>query len=98
MDLVLREDQGAKLVEVEPLVRRVLDVAVAEHPGLESALGGAPSHWACYRFATKLRKERERIAGCLDALATSLRDHYPEMGREAAIDASDIPAYGKGQR
>src|SRR5262249_6449784 len=28
----------------------------------EATLGGAPSHWACYRFARKLSTERERIA------------------------------------
>ncbi|MBV8065493.1 MAG: transposase [Actinobacteria bacterium] len=71
---------------------------IAEHPGLEAALGGAPSHWACYRFATKLRRERERLAGCIDALAASLREQYPHMGRAVAIDASDIPAYGNGQK
>jgi len=65
---------------------------------LESTLGGAPSHWACYRFATKLRKERERIARCLDSLTTSLREHHPDMGREIAIDASGVPAYGNGQK
>jgi hypothetical protein len=80
-----------------PTWTRVADL-IAEHPGLESARGGAPSHWACYRFATKLRKERERIAGCLDALTVSLREQYPDMGREVAIDASDIPAYGNGQK
>src|SRR5712692_11500746 len=29
---------------------------IAEHPGLQDALGAAPSVWACYRFSTKLRK------------------------------------------
>src|SRR6266536_1165253 len=80
-----------------PTWTRVADL-IAEHPGLSDALGGTPSHWACYRFARKLRAERERIAGCLDALAAALREQYPEMGREVAIDASDIPAYGNGQR
>lgn len=80
-----------------PTWTRVADL-IAEHPGLESALGGAPSHWACYRFATKLRKEREQIAGCLGALTASLREQYPDMGREVAIDASDMPAYANGQR
>jgi transposase len=80
-----------------PTWTRVADL-IAEHPGLSDALGGAPSHWACYRFATKLRKERDRIAGCIDALAASLRDHYPDMGNEVAIDASDMPAYANGQR
>ncbi|MCP9487817.1 MAG: transposase [Gaiellaceae bacterium MAG52_C11] len=80
-----------------PTWTRVADL-IAEHPGLSDTLGGTPSHWACYRFATKLRKERERIAGCIDALAASLREAYPEMGREVAIDASDMPAYANGQR
>ena len=80
-----------------PTWTRVADL-IAEHPGLEATLGGAPSHWACYRFARKLRTERERIADCLDALAASLREHYPDMGTEVAIDASDMPAYANGQK
>jgi hypothetical protein len=80
-----------------PTWTRVADL-IAEHPGLEAVLGGAPSHWACYRFARKLRAERERIAGCLGALAVSLREQYPDMGQEVAIDASDMPAYANGQR
>ena len=32
---------------------------IAEHPGLQAALGGAPSCWACYRFCEKLRANRE---------------------------------------
>jgi hypothetical protein len=80
-----------------PTWTRVADL-IAEHPGLESVLGGAPSHWACYRFATKLRRERNRIAGCVDALAAALREQHPDMGREVAIDASDMPAYANGQR
>jgi hypothetical protein len=80
-----------------PTWTRTADL-IAEHPGLHETLGGAPSHWACYRFARKLRAERERIADCLDALAASLREHHPEMGREVAIDASDIPAFGNGQK
>jgi hypothetical protein len=80
-----------------PCWTRVADL-IAEHPGLSDALGGTPSHWACYRFAAKLRKERERIAACIDALAASLREQHPDMGREVAIDASDMPAYANGQR
>jgi hypothetical protein len=80
-----------------PTWTRVCDL-IGEHPGLEAALGGAPSHWACYRFATKLRRERERLARCIDALAASLREQYPDMGTAVAIDASDMPAYGNGQR
>lgn len=80
-----------------PTWTRVADL-IAEHNGLSDALGGAPSHWACYRFARKLRAEREVLAGCLDALAASLREQYPEMGQDIAIDASDIAAYANGQR
>ena len=80
-----------------PTWTRVADL-IAEHPGLEAVLGGTPSHWACYRFATKLRRERGRLVGCIDALAVSLREQYPEMGRAVAIDASDMPAYGNGQK
>ncbi|MGH3071495.1 MAG: transposase [Gaiellaceae bacterium] len=46
----------------------------------------------------KLRKERERIAGCIDVLAAALREQYPDMGVEVAIDASDMPAYANGQK
>jgi hypothetical protein len=80
-----------------PTWTRVADL-IAEHPGLSDALGGTPSHWACYRFARKLRSERERIASCVDALAAALRERHPDMGREVAIDASDMPAYANGQR
>jgi hypothetical protein len=80
-----------------PTWTRVADL-IAEHPGLSDALGGTPSHWACYRFSVKLRKERDRISACLDALAARLREQCPGMGREIAIDASDMPAYANGQR
>jgi hypothetical protein len=80
-----------------PTWTRVADV-IAEHQGLADTLGGTPSHWACYRFARKLRDERERIAGCIDRIALALREHYPDMGSEVAIDASDMPAYANGQR
>jgi IS5 family transposase len=80
-----------------PTWTRVADL-IAEHPGLSDALGGAPSHWAMYRFARRLRKERERIAACVDALAAALREQHPGMGCEVAIDASDMPAWANGQR
>jgi hypothetical protein len=71
---------------------------IAEHPGLQAALGGSPSIWACYRFSTKLRKNHPVLADCIDACAVSLREQYPDFGRDVAIDASDLPAYGNGQR
>src|SRR6266511_371427 len=71
---------------------------IAEHPGLQETLGDTPSVWAMYRFAKKLRENRPALAACLDACAASLRAQYPTMGRDVAIDASDMPAFANGQR
>ena len=43
---------------------------IAEHPGLQAALGECPSIWACYRFARKLRENRPALEACLDALTS----------------------------
>ena len=40
---------------------------IAEHTGLQEALGGCPSVYACYRFATKLRKHKPLLDACLEA-------------------------------
>jgi hypothetical protein len=71
---------------------------IAEHPGLQETLGGSPSVWAMYRFSRKLRENRPALAACLDACAASLRAQYPTMGRDVAIDSSDMPAFANGQR
>jgi hypothetical protein len=71
---------------------------IAEHDALREAIGGAPSQWACYRFAVKLRQNKPALDACLTALAASLRAQYPELGRDVAIDASDMAGYGNGQR
>jgi len=71
---------------------------IAEHPGLQQALGGCPSVWAMYRFARKLRENRPVLNACLDAVAESLRAENPDFGRDVAIDASDLPAFANGQR
>src|SRR3954462_9085067 len=71
---------------------------IAEHPGLQAAIGGCPSLWACYRFTEKLRAHSDKLADCLDAVSASLQAAMPEYGRDIAIDASDMPAYGNGQR
>ena len=51
-----------------------------------------------YRFARKLRENRPALDACLDACAASLRAEYPDIGRDVAIDASDMPAFANGQR
>jgi IS5 family transposase len=71
---------------------------ITEHPGLQAALGGCPSLWACYRFATKMRENRPLLEECLQRIAESLRAQYPEIGIDVAIDASDMPAFANGQR
>jgi hypothetical protein len=71
---------------------------IAEHAGLQGALGGAPSVYACYRFATKLRENRPILDSCLAALVQSLRSELSQYGTNIAIDASDMPAFANGQR
>lgn len=71
---------------------------IREHPALREVIGGAPTNWACCRFATKLRQHRNVLAACFDACAGSLRDVNPDFGRDVAIDASDLRAWANGQR
>jgi hypothetical protein len=72
---------------------------VRDHAGLQAALGcHAPSEWACYRFARKLREHSDALARCLDRVTTALHGKLPSMGENVAIDASDMPAYANGQR
>jgi hypothetical protein len=91
---------GAALVKYMyalPTWTRVADL-IADHEGLQRVLGGAPSHWALYRFSVKLRKHKQLVDACLARLSESLRAELPGMGDEVAIDASDMPAYANGQR
>jgi hypothetical protein len=71
---------------------------IDDHAGLQSALGGVPSVWACYRFTTKLRIYSDKLADCLDRIATSLQAEVPGVGTDVAIDASDLPAFANGMR
>ncbi len=71
---------------------------IGEHAGLQDALGGAPSVYACYRFATKLREHKPILDATLARLVAGLSAELPEYGQDIAIDASDLPAYANGQR
>ena len=71
---------------------------IAEHPGLQAALGGAPSVWACYRFTVKLRENQPALADCLDRVTAALTPSCPATAKDIAIDASDMPAFANGQR
>jgi len=71
---------------------------IAEHPTLQEVLRAAPSVYALYRFATKLRRNKPVLEACLNRTATALRAERPEYGLDVAIDASDMPAFANGQR
>jgi len=73
---------------------------VREHDSLRDALGceSTPSEWACYRFTRKLRKHSAMLVACVDRVTAALHAEHPEMGRDVAIDGSDLPAYANGQR
>jgi IS5 family transposase len=71
---------------------------IAKYTALREAIGGAPSHWACYRFAAKLREHGDMLTTCIDRVLTTLRAANPEMGKTVAIDGSDMPAYANGHK
>ncbi len=71
---------------------------VAEHAALRDAIGDAPSVYACYRFAAKLRQFKPLLDACIASVLSSLHDEVPEFGEHVAIDGSDLPAYANGQR
>lgn len=71
---------------------------IGEHQGLQDALGGAPSQWACYRFTVKLRAHRELIEECVERVVVALRERLPDLGRDVAIDSTDLAAYANGQK
>lgn len=71
---------------------------VAEHSALHAAIGDAPSVHAAYRFAAKLREHGDVLTACIDRVLAALREHLPGMGSDLALDGSDLPAYGNGQR
>jgi hypothetical protein len=43
-------------------------------------------------------RSTDALADCLDRVIASLRERLPEVGRDVAIDGSDLPAYANGQR
>jgi hypothetical protein len=76
---------------------------VREHAALRVAIGcpdvaSVPSVHACYRFTAKLRRFKPLLDACVDRVTAVLHEQIPELGATVAIDASDLPAYGNGQR
>jgi len=70
---------------------------VHEHEALQRALGAVPSVFAAYRFAGKLRANKDLLDGCIGRVLERLRSERPGMGEHIAIDASDLPAFANGQ-
>lgn len=54
---------------------------IREHQALQDVLGGAPSEWACYRFFSKLLKNRRLVEDCIGQILPALREQRPEFGR-----------------
>src|SRR5207248_10635219 len=71
---------------------------IADHPGLQAAIGGCPSVFACYRFTVKLREHSSVLADCLDRVAASLQAELPGIGRDIAIDGTNLEAFANGHR
>lgn len=91
----------AKSLYAIPTWTRTLAL-IKEHAGLRAAIGCStddiPSIDACYRFTKKLRKHQAMLDRCISKVIGSLHEEMPEMGKDIAIDASDMPAYANGQR
>ena len=71
---------------------------IGDHPGLQDTLGGAPSKFACYRFAAKLHRHRDLIESCTKDLIETLGEQQPGLGKDVSIDSTDLPAYANGQK
>lgn len=74
---------------------------VDEHPALAAVIapdGEVPSVYACYRFTGKLRDYAHLLEGCIARVVKELKKRNPDVGKDVAIDASDLPAYANGQR
>ena len=74
---------------------------VSEHPALAAVIapdGDVPSKYACYRFTAKLREHTHLLEGCIARVVAELKRRNSHIGKDVAIDASDMPAYANGQR
>jgi transposase, IS5 family len=57
-----------------------------------------PSVYAYYRFTAKLREHGALLDACIGAVIERIKEQVPDIGKDVAIDASDMPAYANGQR
>lgn len=57
-----------------------------------------PSKWAFSRFLGRLLKERNLIEEIFDKLVGELKEHLPKLGKEVAIDSTNLPTYARGRK
>jgi hypothetical protein len=90
----------AKALYAIPVWTRVVAL-VREHAALAAVIapeGDLPSVYACYRFTAKLREHGHLLDACIAAVVEAVKSKMPNVGKDVAIDASDMPAYANGQR
>jgi Transposase DDE domain/Transposase domain (DUF772) len=90
----------AKSLYTIPTWTRTVEL-VREHPALAAVVapdGDVPSVYACYRFTGKLRDHAHLLERCIARVVKELKRQNPDVGKDVAIDASDMPAYANGQR
>jgi len=90
----------AKSLYTVPTWTRIVAL-VREHPALAAVIapdGDVPSVYACYRFTAKLRDHAHLLEGCIARVVAELKQRNPQIGKDVAIDASDMPAYANGMR
>lgn len=90
----------AKSLYVIPTWTRTVAL-VAEHSTLAAVIapaGDPPSVYACYRFTAKLREHKHLLDACIANVVERVKEEIPGVGKDIAIDASDMPAYANGQR
>ena len=90
----------AKSLYALPTWTRTVEL-VREHSALTAVIapdGNVPSVYACYRFTAKLRDHAHLLEGCIARVVKELKKRNPAVGKDVAIDASDMPAYANGQR
>jgi hypothetical protein len=96
IDLLMRAGWVKSLYGIPTWTRTV--ALVREHTGPLAALGSGdcPSVYACYRFTGKLRELGLLLDACFSAVVERVEEEVPGIGKDVAIDASDMPAYANG--
>ena len=78
------------------LIRRLQeDADLRELCGFGNVL---PHRTTFNRFITRLANHAEAIESCLAGMTGRLKAHYPDLGREAAVDSTVIEAHGNSRR